>query len=491
MEGAEARTIPLRGLALGANQAKYFDTEDLSKLLGLPAFSGIVNLVFSYQGSPSDVLIANGSIAQTKKYDSQAITRAVGKSQAIGLKDWDLWNGNDTLISLLNLGDNDQDLAITFFFDGGRYRLPVELESGGSTMVNVSDIIGMQQPDPDGHLIPPGTLHGSAVLSGASGYPEWINVGVSVAVINVSTATCGTKCPTCFGYSDFQVQGVNSTAPVGGTATFKALALGQNGVWTDVTRGNPANGVIVVWSSDNSNVATSQGAGAFTGVSSGGFDAIANATLLDENPDCPEGYNQPCPSSPYFGSAGGTITPPTASVTLTFTGSKSTGDNLSFGAASYDCSESLGLHNCSNTSVWLWNMEGKAVVSDDASKWSVSQSYTGRKKGFYKDSNGHLQSFDISLSVPNDNPSSSFVQQPSGQNIIFWLDAPGHSYSLPGFGLIDSMTQVQNFVALVCSKTVAGDCSTVSWYFKLMVGPGAQLDTANSQAGLGSASTNF
>jgi hypothetical protein len=309
MEGTQVRTSVLKGLTLAAREAKYLDPGDVSGLLGVSAFSGMANLVFTDQGGPSDVIISNGSIAQTKKYDSQAITRAVGKSQAIGLKDWDLSNGNDTMISLLNLGDNDQDLAITFFFDGGRYWLPVELKSGGSAMVNVSDIIGMQQPDPDGHLIPPGTLHGSAVLSGASGYPEWINVGVSVDVINVSTATCGTKCPTCFGYSDFQVQGVNSTAPVGGTATFKALALGQNGVWTDVTRGNPANGVIVVWSSDNSNVATSQGAGAFTGVNSGGFNAIANATLLDENPDCPEGYNQPCPSSPYVGSAGGTVTP--------------------------------------------------------------------------------------------------------------------------------------------------------------------------------------
>lgn len=166
------------------------------------------------------------------------------------------------MISLLNLGENEQDLSITFFSDGEGYKLPVHLKAGGSTMFNVSDIIMMQQADPDGNKIPSGVTHGIAVLSGSLGYPEWINVGISVGIFNVSTATCGTTCPSCFGYSAFQVLPYNSTtsfAPVGGTATFVAWAFGEDNLWHVVSTLN--NSVEnVAWDSDNHNVAASQGA---------------------------------------------------------------------------------------------------------------------------------------------------------------------------------------------------------------------------------------
>ena len=123
--------------------------------------------------------------------------------------------------------------------------------------------------------------------------------------------------------------------------------------------------------------------------------------------------------------------------------------------------------------------------------WTTQQSYAGRKKGFWKDTSGVLHSFDDTLNVPNDNPDSSFVQQPAGQKAIFWIDAPGHTYQLPSAGPVDSMTQVQNFTSTVCSTANTSNCFNVNWYFKLVVKPGAVLDTTNSAAGLGSASTNF
>ena len=308
MQGLGVQKSALKTLTLAAGQARHWTPEELSKELDLPKLSGMINLTFSYNGGPSDVILANGSIDQTKNYVFEINMQAVGKSQAKELKAWDVSNGNDTMISLLNLGENDQDLSITFFFDAGKYRLPMHLNAGGSTMLNVSDIIAMQQPDSDGNKIPPGTLHGTAVLSGASGYPEWMKVGVGV--FNVSTATCGNTCPTCFGYSAFQVLPYNSstsTASVGGTAIFQAWAFGQDNLWHNVSTSIPNNGVYVTWSSSNTNVATSQGQGNFTGVADGGFSAQSDATLLDEYADCPEGSHTPCPSSPYFGSAGGTI----------------------------------------------------------------------------------------------------------------------------------------------------------------------------------------
>ena len=139
-------------------------------------------------------------------------------------------------------------------------------------------------------------------------------------------------------------------------------------------------------------------------------------------------------------------------------------------------------------------MEIEADVSDDASKWTVQQSFTGRKKGFTKDSSGVLHSFDETLNMPNDNPDSHFVQQTAGQKIIFWIDGPGHGLNLStprGSEGIDSITQVENFTSTVCSTVSTGACFSVNWYLKLVVNPGGVLDTVNCKAALGSQSTVF
>jgi hypothetical protein len=343
MQGPSIQKTALKTLTLTAGQAKHWTPEELSKELGLPNLSGMINLTFSYLGGPSDVIMANGSIDQTRNYVFEINMQTVGRSQAKELKAWDVSGGNDTMISLLNLGENDQDLTITFSFDNGKYKLPVHLNTGGSVMLNVSDVIAMQQPDADGNKIPPGTLHGTAILSGASGYAEWMNVGVAVGVFNASLATCGDTCPTCFGYSDFKVSQISSTAPVGSTATFEALAFGQDNVWHNVSAGMPANGVIVTWSSSNTNVATSQGNGSFTGVAAGTFSAQAAATLLDENADCPEGSHSPCPNTPYPGSAGGTIKPVITSISPTFLNAGDNKKSLTINGSGFGSSPTVNL----------------------------------------------------------------------------------------------------------------------------------------------------
>lgn len=301
MQGSGVTKAPLKTLTLAARQARHWTPDELSAELGLPKFSGTVNLTFSYLGAASDVILANGSIDQTKTYVFETKIEGVGKSLGKGLKDWDVSNGNDTMISLLNLDENEQDVRVTLFFDGGRYKLPVHLKAGGSTMFNLSDTIMMQQPDADGHRIPPGTLHGTAVLSAASADPEWINVGVSVGVFNVSTATCVGRCPNCSNYSSFQVLPYNSnssTAPVGGTTTFVAWAFAQDNLWHNVTN-------LSSWDSDNHNVATSQGGGNLYGVGAGSFDALASVDLPYGNSDCIG--SSTCPTLPWDESGSGTI----------------------------------------------------------------------------------------------------------------------------------------------------------------------------------------
>jgi len=186
-----------------------------------------------------------------------------------------------------------------------------------------------------------------------------------------------------------------------------------------------------------------------------------------------------------------TVNARTAAVAVHFAGQKTPGDNLTFSRASQQtCSENLGLLNCSSIGTWVWNVEVQGTVNDSAGAWTFAQSYTGRKKGFTRDSSGNLVPFDISLNVPDDGPGSGFVQQPSGQKIMFFIDGPGHIYQLNGQP-IDSITQVENFTIKTCSLVTTGVCTITNWYFKLVVNPGAVLDTANSVAAIGIAATAF
>jgi hypothetical protein len=300
MQGTGVQSTTLKALHLGAGQARHWTAQELSKELSLPNLSGVMNVVFSYPGGPSDVIMANGSIDQTRTFVFEANMKAVGKSQAKALKDWDVANGNATMISLLNLDEKKQDLVVTLFFDGGRYKFPVHLESGGSTMINVGDIISTGQPDSDGNKIPANTSHGTATLSGNAGFTEIINVGVGIGVLNVSTATCGNRCPTCFGFSAFKVQVDKGTVAVGQTAQFSSWAFSQNGVWVSAT-------LLSSWTSDNIQVAKPGGTvGGFIGVSAGSFHAHAQANLIDVHADC-GATGSPCPFTPYSGSAPGTI----------------------------------------------------------------------------------------------------------------------------------------------------------------------------------------
>jgi hypothetical protein len=184
------------------------------------------------------------------------------------------------------------------------------------------------------------------------------------------------------------------------------------------------------------------------------------------------------------GSGGSSANVVTATITVHFTGSKAASDNLTF-PSSGTCSQTLGLLNCTSPGDWVWNVEIEADVSDDASKWTPHQSYTGPVTGYYKDSNGNLHSFSYNQNVSNDDPSSQAVQQPAGQKTIFWIDAPGHYYTYNGYQ-IDSMTDIEDFTSKVCSKVTTTTCASVAWYLKIVVDAGAVLDTTNSKAGFGS-----
>jgi hypothetical protein len=178
-----------------------------------------------------------------------------------------------------------------------------------------------------------------------------------------------------------------------------------------------------------------------------------------------------------------------ATLSIKFTDKKSPDDKLTF-PKKRACSEELGLFDCSANRMWVWSVEIEGDVKDDASQWDVSQSFTGQKKGVVKTTSGSSVKFDKALNEPDDNPLSDFVQQNSGAKKIFWIDSPGHQYDLDA-NKFDSVTQVQNFVSKICSKTSAKTCTELKWSVKIVVNPGQKLDTKASAAGLGHKSTKL
>jgi murein DD-endopeptidase MepM/ murein hydrolase activator NlpD len=205
------------------------------------------------------------------------------------------------MITVLNPEADVQDLVLSLNFEGGVYILPVHLNAGATYMVNVGDIISMQEPDSQGSKIPPDTTYGTATISGKGGFADPITVGVSIGVFNVNTATCGTRCPTCFGYTDFFVQPINSSALPGTNASFRSMAMGQDNFLRDVSTMPGVN-----WSSSNSVVAQSQGGGIFTGETAGSFLALASGFLLTYPQDC-AGTGSPCPTDFFNGDYPGTV----------------------------------------------------------------------------------------------------------------------------------------------------------------------------------------
>jgi hypothetical protein len=186
------------------------------------------------------------------------------------------------------------------------------------------------------------------------------------------------------------------------------------------------------------------------------------------------------------------------SIRINFTGSKTPADSLKFGNAGNECTENLGLVDCTNqTGYWVWNLEGNARVFDDASNWKVAVSNEYRYSGLYVDSNNSLHPFSCSMTTPDDGPRQTYLQQPPGQKSIFYIDGPGPFYGtnpdkpcLVGTGAVYSLNDVLNF-RVQFTNTVTHFTRSVYYYVKIVVAPGGRLDATHSAAGYGNLSLNF
>jgi hypothetical protein len=381
-----------------------------------------------------------------------------------------------------------------------------------------------------------GALAGSAVIPDGQGgvLATWFNYSSNVTMVaDIGTPGGGRTIFSSFPTSiSSMVLGDNNTAFATNGYTvmaFDATSLQQKWSYTStggalsfvvatagggVTIDDSQQGVIQLDSSGNASapVASLQAAmpfqpglpifigqdGTVSGAWNNGVNGVLSSIAGVYTAAAPSVY----PESSGEGQNQHASVPTVTSLTVHFTGSKSTGDLLTFHttppALSQTCNENPGGPlNCpgalNGTGTWVWNVEIAATVTDDASKWTAQQAVGSFGTGNWKDSQGGLHPFGAFQnrpcfdSGPCDDPLPGFTQQAPRQKAIYWLDAPGHSYdiALPDHSIhpIDSLGQVQNFTSSVCNR--ANICAGVNWFLRLVVDPGGALNTANSQAGLG------
>jgi hypothetical protein len=289
MQGGAARSGQLKSFVVQPAKTTSLDVQSLLSNAGLGNFNGSVNLVLDVQGKPHSLLLASGSVDQTKTYVFQVIPRAIRESASKSLSYWSTGNGDDTMVTVWNPADEAQDFVFTLFFSGGHYDLPIHLDARATRMFNVSEVIQNQIPDSAGNVISASIHEGSARISGTQGEVQDILVAIDAGTYNVHKATCSYYCIWCDGYIDAALGIVPFGVAKGGTKQLNVTAY-----WDGGTQYNVNN--FVTWSSSNGGVATVK-TGVVTGVAAGsatvsGFGSLAyyyNYCAYDPT-SCPSDY---------------------------------------------------------------------------------------------------------------------------------------------------------------------------------------------------------
>jgi hypothetical protein len=449
-------------------------------LQSIPPEVSWASLQVSYTAGQGSLTAAMVSTSQDGEHSIRSVLNWVEGSNREGWY-WRADSQRDTLVSILNTDTQDARVTISldYYQDGvaHSYDLPERtLLPGATSLLDIGAVISSGKPDANGSYFPLGVNFGGYHVRKIGQHIDK-TITTEALVFDRRTKTFTTFYNTCCGVSGVPTFTPSLfSGPPGPLGNFLIQCTDYcSGQTIDMTGSS-------TFSSSNSGVATVSSAGAVSGVAPGSTNSNGYLTYEQQH------TVDTCLNKNAFAPTPTNVI--SATITVHFTGTKTSGDNLTF-PSTQTCSQSLRLFNCPGPSTWVWNVEIAANVTDDASKWTTGQSYTGRAKGNWKDSQGVLHAFDDPLNVTNDNPSSSFVQQPAGQKAIFWIDAPGHRYTYGANQPIDSLTQVENFTSKGCSTVNTSLCFPVTWYLKLVVNPGAVLDTTNSKADFGSASTNF
>jgi len=473
-------------LRLNPYETRQIDVAALQNGGVLPKQANWTSVTLTTNGLPDEVMAVAASYDDTLRYGAQTpFSDQLSFKWEGGMWEFDPYR--NSIITAGNGGTKPMQAAFTIFYNQGaeKYELEQTLQPDEQMWIDVGKLIREHVPDKTGKILPADLTSGSyefrdltdkAIGSLFEGKVIYDKTYGHVAY--GCAQCCGFVNPTLF-YDPLAIPFLG-TSPTGVTA--------YDPCWD--TYDDVSGAFYNNWSTVSTTVATADYYATHTGHAVGSTTSNTWGYLA-------WAVTRACTRTRFTPSGGDNVTPPTITVTLKFTGGKSQGDNLKFLNSQNDCSESLGHIDCTSTSgYWLWNLESNAVVSDDASNWTVSVANQYHYKGYYRDSKNNLQPFSCSASNPNDGPKSGFLQQPAGQKSIFYLDGSGPFHGTNpsnqcqiGTSPVDSITDVLNFQVTFSSKVTP--LIQTTYYVKIVVSPGGKLDTTNSTANYGNISLNF
>jgi hypothetical protein len=226
----------------------------LAKFTSALANSEALNLAVAYEGYPGDILASVGSTDQSGTYVFPVRAEPLGPSGSRMSTYWRVGNGFDTMYTIWNPGETDQEVLATLRFSGGTavYEVPVHLGAHESAMIDIGEIAREGKLDSQERLLPLSPMEGTLVVSGPQNGPEdMINVVVSGGIYNPRKATCGGTCQTCNGMTSPCFDPTGFLLPPGSSQQGGLCYNNWDGYVYWVT--NSSN-----WTSNNPSIATVQ-----------------------------------------------------------------------------------------------------------------------------------------------------------------------------------------------------------------------------------------
>ena len=302
MKGAAPQSAQLPQVTVLPHRTVNMNASALLSAAGLKNYNGSVNLVLGITAQAGALVMNGGSVDATNTYVFEVVPHGVAESAGKSISYWSTGNGDDTMFTLWNPADEDQDFLFTLYFTGGHYAYPIHLAARETRTFNVSEISGSAIPDADGNIVPAGIHEGSAEITGSLGEQQNILISEDAGIYNVKKAVCGATCETCGGevLSGFEFDPFAVT--VGGQAQQTFYIQWNSGTQYNLTNSSS-------WTSSATSVATVN-LGMVTGVAPGTttLSAYDSAFVPFYIPNfCYSNGNSNCPGGPSSGTGPGTV----------------------------------------------------------------------------------------------------------------------------------------------------------------------------------------
>jgi hypothetical protein len=266
---------PLEHLTLSALESRQLPLLSELASMKLPEAISDVQIQFDVTERLGQLIIAAGSIDQSKTYVFEVLPKMLGTSLGTHLPSWSVGQGNDTMVSIWNHGNISQDVLATVFFGGAKYSYPVHLEPLAARMLSLGELISEQIPDAEGTTLPLSATSGSMAITSQAGETVPETVQVDAGIFNSYSATCAPVCTSCSGYVDYWINADPVAMGVG--HAFNAHSTGQldSGSQGDLTSST-------VWTIAESSIATVS-SNTISGVSAGTFGLHGEAFVHSGN----------------------------------------------------------------------------------------------------------------------------------------------------------------------------------------------------------------